>query len=237
MQKASLSDIGEDGQGLKEQLTSIHAQGIAIRERRSRLEAEMSELERRCTEKEQEEEKLRTADTESRLAADLHKLLGSEFTDFLSQEAVEALMRDATLHLQRLTHGRYSFNIAYKRRAIELLIIDHEDNKRERPTHSLSGGETFLASLAIALALSQGFRELATGKAARTSTECLILDEGFGTLDREGVQLVTETLQELRGEEGRMVGIITHVEEVAAAMPMRIEVRKGNRSSVIAVTG
>ena len=237
VQKAELSDIGEDGQGLKEQLASVHAQGIAIRERRSRLEAEIVELERRCTEKEQEEEKLRTADTESRLAADLHKLLGSEFTDFLSQEAVEALMRDATLHLQRLTHGRYSFNIAYKRRAIELLIVDHEDNKRERPTHSLSGGETFLASLAIALALSQGFRELATGKAARTSTECLILDEGFGTLDREGVQLVTETLQELRGEEGRMVGIITHVEEVAAAMPMRIEVRKGNRSSVIAVMG
>lgn len=235
--KAGLSDIGEDGQGLKEQFASIHAQEISIRERRSRLEAEVAELERRCAEKGQEEEKLRAADTEGRLATDLHKLLGSEFTDFLSQEAVEALMRDATLHLQRLTHGRYSFDIAYKRRAIELLIVDHEDNKRERPTHSLSGGETFLASLAIALALSQGFRELATGKAARTSTECLILDEGFGTLDREGVQLVTETLQELRGEEGRMVGIITHVEEVAAAMPMRIEVKKGSRSSVINVTG
>jgi len=232
-----LSDIGEEGQGLKEQFAVIHTQGIAIRERRSRLEAEIAELERRCTEKEQEEERLSTADTESRLATELHKLLGAGFTDFLSQGAVETLMRDATLHLQRLTHGRYSFNIAYKRQAIELLIVDHEDNKRERPTHSLSGGETFLASLAIALALSQGFRELATGKAARTSTECLILDEGFGTLDREGIQLVTETLQELRGEEGRMVGIITHVEEVAAAMPMRIEVKRGSRSSVIAVTG
>ncbi len=109
--------------------------------------------------------------------------------------------------------------------------------QRTRPTHSLSGGETFLASLAIALALSQSFREIATGKAAKTSTECLILDEGFGTLDREGLQLVTETLQELRGEEGRIVGIITHVEEVAAAMPMRIEVRKGSRTSTIAVTG
>ena len=77
---------------------------------------------------------------------------------------------------------------------------------------------------------------MATGRAAKTSTECLILDEGFGTLDREGVQMVTETLQELRGEEGRMVGIITHVEEVAAAMPMQVEVRKGNRSSTISVS-
>jgi len=232
-----LPDIGEDGQGVREQLGTAHEQVIALRERRSRLEAEIAEQERRCVEKEQEGEKLHAAETESRLATELHKLLGAEFTDFLSQGAVETLMRAASLHLQRLTHNRYSFSIEYKRRAIELQIIDHEDNRRARPTHSLSGGETFLASLAIALALSQGFRELATGKAARTSTECLILDEGFGTLDREGIQLVTETLQELRGEEGRMVGIITHVEEVAAAMPMRIEVRKGNRSSVIAVMG
>ena len=62
---------------------------IAIRERRSRLEAEIAEQERRCAEKEQEEEKLCAADTESRLATDLHKLLGSEFTDFLSQEAAD----------------------------------------------------------------------------------------------------------------------------------------------------
>jgi DNA repair protein SbcC/Rad50 len=237
VQAQGLTNIGEDGQGVREQLAAAHEHVIALRERRSRLIAEIAELERRCSEKEQEEEKLHTTETESRLATELHKLLGAEFTDFLSQGAVETLMRDASMHLQRLTHNRYSFAIEYKRRAIELQIIDHEDNRRARPTHSLSGGETFLASLAIALALSQGFRELATGKAARTSTECLILDEGFGTLDREGVQLVTETLQELRGEEGRMVGIITHVEEVAAAMPMRIEVKKGSRSSVIHVTG
>lgn len=237
IRESGLSDLSPDGEGLRERLTSVHEQIIALRERRSRLEAEIADIERRCSEKEQEEEKLRAAETEGRLATDLRKLLGAEFTDFLSEGAVKALMRDASVHLQRLTHGRYSFDIAYKRRAIDLQIVDHEDHRRARPTHSLSGGETFLASLAIALALSQGFREVATGKAAKTSTECLILDEGFGTLDREGLQLVTETLQELRGEEGRMVGIITHVEEVAAAMPMRIEVRRGSRTSTITVSG
>jgi exonuclease SbcC len=243
--RSGLSSIGPDGEGqfdklmtgLKERLAFIREKVITLHEQRSRLETEIAEQERRCTEKEKEEEKLQAAETEERRASDLRKLLGHEFTDFLSQGAVEALMRDATVHLQRLTHGRYSFNIAYKRRAIDLQIVDHEDHRRARPTHSLSGGETFLASLAIALALSQGFHEVATGKAARTSTECLILDEGFGTLDREGLQLVTETLQELRGEEGRMVGIITHVEEVAAAMPIRIEVRKGSRTSTIMVSG
>jgi exonuclease SbcC len=221
-------------------LDAIRGQLYALQKQRSQLEAGITDLERRCTEKEQEEENLRTAESETRLATDLRKLLGAEFTDYLSEGAVKALMRDASTHLQKLTHSRYSFRIDYKagkRGAIELLIVDHEDSQRARPTHSLSGGETFLASLAIALALSQSFREIATGRAAKTSTECLILDEGFGTLDREGVQLVTETLQELRGEEGRMVGIITHVEEVAAAMPMRIEVRKGNRTSTITVSG
>ncbi len=230
-------DLQPGGEDVKERLTIVQGQSRALHERRSRLEAEKHELEQRCMEKEQAEQKLQEAEIENRLSADLRKLLGAEFTDYLSEGAVKALMQDASVHLQRLTHGRYSFTIEYKRRTIELLIVDHEDQQRARPTHSLSGGETFLASLAIALALSQSFREIATGRAAKTSTECLILDEGFGTLDREGVQLVTETLQELRGEEGRVVGIITHVEEVAAAMPMRIEVRKGSRSSTITVSG
>jgi len=237
IEQSGLSGLSPEGEGVKEQLDAVREHGIALRERRSRLEVEIADLERRCTRKEQEEQKLREAENETRLAADLRKLLGAEFTDYLSEGAIKALMHDASIHLQKLTQNRYSFKIEYKRRTIELLIVDHEDQQRTRPTHSLSGGETFLASLAIALALSQSFREIATGRAAKTSTECLILDEGFGALDREGLQLVTETLQELRGEEGRMVGIITHVEEVAAAMPMRIEVRKGSRSSTIAVTG
>jgi exonuclease SbcC len=237
IQESTIPDLNPDGDDVEAQLAAVHERNIALRERRSRLEAEIADFERRCMEKEQEEQKLRESDTESRLAADLRKLLGAEFTDYLSEGAVKALMHDASVHLQKLTHNRYSFKIEYKRRSIELLIVDHEDQQRARPTHSLSGGETFLASLAIALALSQSFRQIATGKAAKTSTECLILDEGFGTLDREGLQLVTETLQELRGEEGRVVGIITHVEEVAAAMPMRIEVRKGSRASTIQVSG
>ena len=237
IEQHSLTDAGEDGEHVKSQLETVRGQMMSLQEHRGRLEAEHAEAERRWQEKEQEEEKLHAAQSEERLASDLRKLLGSEFTDFLSRGAIEALMRDASAHLQRLTHGRYVFDIAYRGRAITLQIVDHEDQRRARPTHSLSGGETFLASLAIALALSQGFRTVATGRAVQTSTECLILDEGFGTLDREGVQMVTETLQELRGEEGRMVGIITHVEEVAAAMPMRIEVRKGGRTSEITVSG
>ena len=119
-------------------------------------------------EKEQIEEKLYDAENEERLASNLRKLLGSEFTDFLSRGAIEALMRDASTHLQRLTDRRYTFDIEYDGRTINLQIVDHEGpSQAPRPTHSLSGGETFLASLAIALALSQGFRTVATGRRPR----------------------------------------------------------------------
>ena len=235
-----LTDTGEDGERIKSQLETVRGQMLSLQEHRGRLEAKHETDERRWQEKEQEEEKLHAAQSEERLASDLRKLLGSEFTDFLSRDAIKALMRDASDHLQRLTHGRYVFDIAERGRAINLQVVDRmvdREEQRRRPTHSLSGGETFLASLAIALALSQGFRTVATGRAAQTSTECLILDEGFGTLDREGVEMVKETLGELQGEEGRMVGIITHVEEVAAAMPMHIKVSKGGRTSEITVSG
>ena len=176
----NLTDAGEDGAQLKPQLETVRGQMLSLQEHRGRLEAEHAEAERRWQEKEQAEEKLHVAQSEERLASDLRKLLGAEFTDFLSRGAIEALMRDASAHLHRLTHGRYTFDIAYRGRAITLQIVDHEDQRRARPTHSLSGGETFLASLAIALALSQGFRTVATGRAAQTSTECLIWTKALG---------------------------------------------------------
>ena len=136
-----LTDAGEDGANIKTQLETVRGQMSFLQKDRGRLEAEHAEAKRRWQGKEQEEEKLRAAESEERLASDLRKLLGSEFTDFLSRGAIEALMRDASAHLQRLTHGRYVFDIAYRGRAITLQIVDHEDQRRARPTHSLSGGE------------------------------------------------------------------------------------------------
>jgi exonuclease SbcC len=90
-----------------------------------------------------------------------------------------------------------------------------------RSAKTLSGGETFLASLALALALSERLPELRSASAV--ALESLFLDEGFGTLDREKLDTVIEVLQALRMEE-RMVGIITHVPELANEIPHRIEV-------------
>src|SRR5690606_3079464 len=95
---------------------------------------------------------------------------------------------------------------------------------------TLSGGETFLASLSLALALAEQVGQLA----ARGSTkrEALFLDEGFGTLDSDTLDAVAAAIQEL-GSTGRMVGIVTHVRELAEAIPVQYRVKKiGNVSSV-----
>ena len=92
-----------------------------------------------------------------------------------------------------------------------------------RPVRTLSGGETFLASLSLALALADEVAGMASATAPRL--DALFLDEGFGTLDSETLETVTHALDELRAS-GRMVGLVTHVSELAARMPVQFHVRK-----------
>ena len=99
---------------------------------------------------------------------------------------------------------------------------------------TLSGGETFLASLALALALSDQLAELATRGAARL--DAIFLDEGFGTLDPATLDTVAATVANL-ASSGRMVGIITHVRELAEQVPLQLRVRKDDRGSRIEVMG
>jgi exonuclease SbcC len=94
----------------------------------------------------------------------------------------------------------------------------------------LSGGETFLASLALALALADRIATLAARGAARL--ESIFLDEGFGTLDPDTLDVVASAIEEL-GASGRLVGVASHAAELAERMPVRFEVhRSGNASTV-----
>jgi exonuclease SbcC len=100
-----------------------------------------------------------------------------------------------------------------------------------RSVSTLSGGETFLVSLALALSLAE---TLAAAGGARL--DAIILDEGFGTLDTESLDTVASVLEGLAGE-GLMVGVITHVKELAARAPTRFEVtREPTGSKVVLVS-
>ncbi|HEX8006236.1 MAG TPA: SbcC/MukB-like Walker B domain-containing protein, partial [Trebonia sp.] len=101
----------------------------------------------------------------------------------------------------------------------------------DRDTSTLSGGETFLASLALAL----GLADVVTAEAAGTPMEALFVDEGFGTLDEDTLEEVMNVLDGLR-EGGRIVGIVSHVTELRQRIPAQVHVRKGQHGSHVAVT-
>jgi exonuclease SbcC len=113
-------------------------------------------------------------------------------------------------------------------------VIDHRNADESRLARTLSGGETFLASLALALALAENVAEMAG--AAATRLDALFLDEGFGTLDGETLDTVAAAIEEL-GSSGRMVGIVTHVRELADRLPVRFDVIRTGSVSTVARTG
>jgi exonuclease SbcC len=171
--------------------------------------------------------------TEHRHRADVFDALAKELRQdrliaFLQVEALQLLAAAGSERLSALTSGRYRLEYEDD----EFSVIDTWNGEERRSARTLSGGETFLASLALALALSEQVRALSVTEKARLDS--LFLDEGFGTLDPETLEVVVEAIEQLGGD-GRMVGVITHVQELAIRLPSRIEVEKSPRGSTVRV--
>ena len=110
----------------------------------------------------------------------------------------------------------------------EFFVVDHHDAALRRAVRTLSGGETFQASLSLALALSEQLAGLSTGPA---SLESIVLDEGFGTLDADTLDVVASTLENLAARGDRMVGVVTHVAALAERIPVRFELSRDARGA------
>jgi exonuclease SbcC len=166
------------------------------------------------------------------LFQDLGRLLrANEFQTFVLDEAMRELAAAGSVNLERLQNeARFSLRV----REGEFRVVDSWQGGQERAATTLSGGETFVASLALALALADTMPQLSTG--ALTSLDSLFLDEGFGTLDPESLRVVIEALDALRSER-RLVGIVTHVPELAALIECRIEVSKSPEGSRVTLVG
>jgi len=146
---------------------------------------------------------------------------------FLQAEALQLLAAAGSDRLQSLSDGRYRLLC----RDDEFLVVDTWNGDEERSVRTLSGGETFLASLGLSLALADQVRSLSV--TARARLDSLFLDEGFGTLDSESLRTVTEAIEQLAGD-GRLVGVITHVPELAEQFP-QIVVQKRPTGSRLAL--
>ncbi|CAH6816654.1 Exonuclease SbcC [Vibrio chagasii] len=152
----------------------------------------------------------------SRLNSLIGSKNGDKFRKFAQGLTLENLVYLANKQLQRL-HGRYEL----KRKAddgLELQVLDTWQGDVMRDTKTLSGGESFLVSLALALALS----DLVSYK---TSIDSLFLDEGFGTLDSDTLDIALNALDNLNAS-GKMIGVISHVEALKERVPVQLKVTK-----------
>jgi DNA repair protein SbcC/Rad50 len=160
-------------------------------------------------------------------AALAQHLKASGFERWLIGEALLRLVEGATSILRELSDDQYS--LAFDNNG-NFLVTDHHNANEERSAKTLSGGETFLASLALALALSDQLVELAAQGSARL--EAIFLDEGFGTLDPETLDTAEASIANLAAK-GRMVGVITHVRDLADRIPLQFRVTKDARTSTV----
>ncbi|HET9253592.1 MAG TPA: SbcC/MukB-like Walker B domain-containing protein, partial [Pseudonocardiaceae bacterium] len=186
----------------------------------------------RIIERHQQAGQLRVQRAEAESAQQVAKMLGQllrsdNFPRWLVASALDVLVADASESLSELSGGQ--FELAHEDG--EFLVVDHTDADARRPVKTLSGGETFQTSLALALALSAQLSALAAQGAARLDS--IFLDEGFGTLDEATLDVVAGTLENLANRGGRMVGVITHVPALAERVPVRFSVTRDQRSASV----
>jgi exonuclease SbcC len=138
---------------------------------------------------------------------------------------LNSLIRSANVYMRRLT-DRYTLSV--QPGTFIILVTDAYQGYVTRTANTISGGETFLVSLALALALS----DLGTVSGIDT----LFIDEGFGTLSGEPLQKAVETLRMLHSDHRRRVGIISHIAELRERIPVQIRVSQSDRTAASTLT-
>ncbi|SDH28763.1 exonuclease SbcC [Sinosporangium album] len=166
-------------------------------------------------------------DEQARVAHELALMLrANNFERWLCSEALDVLVTSASVTLRDLSDGQFELALSDKN---DIEVIDHREAGLARSVRTLSGGETFQAALALALALSDQVAGMAA--AAARSLDSIFLDEGFGTLDPATLDTVAVTLERLTTGRDRMVGVVTHVPALAERVPVRFEITKDESGS------
>jgi len=166
-------------------------------------------------------------EAQTRLWAQMNELIGAadgkKFRNYAQQITLDVLLAYANQHLHQLSR-RYRLQRVAD--TLALMVIDQDMGDEQRSVHSLSGGESFLVSLALALGL-------ASLSSNRIKVESLFIDEGFGSLDADTLRIAMDALDSLQAQ-GRKVGVISHVQEMTERIATRVVVQRvsGGSSSV-----
>ncbi|WP_434580864.1 AAA family ATPase [Pseudomonas sp. Z5-35] len=214
---------------LTQALAELQDQSAASEQRCAELRAEQAEDQRRQNANQALAQQIEQAYAEYQRWARLDALIGSATGDRFRKLAqaynLDLLVHHANTQLRQLVR-RYRLKRGGS--MLGLLVMDTEMGDELRSVHSLSGGETFLVSLALALGL-------ASMASSTLRIESLFIDEGFGSLDPESLQLAMDALDGLQAQ-GRKVAVISHVQEMHERIPVQIQVRRqGNGLSTVEV--
>ncbi|TCI21916.1 AAA family ATPase [Exiguobacterium sp. SL-9] len=155
------------------------------------------------------------------------------FETYVQTAFFDQILHAANIHLDQMTSGQFQLERKIEtakgnaKSGLELLVFDAYTGQSRR-VQNLSGGEGFKASLSLALGLAEVVQQLSGG----VSLETMLIDEGFGTLDAESLDQAIELLMSLQSS-GRLVGVISHVQELKDRVDARIEVKKSRSGSTI----
>ena len=185
-----------------------------VNENKIKVDEELKNIKSKLEEQKDLLEKKNKLEHKLALLSDLEKLFkGKKFVEFVAANKLKYVSVEASKRLKEITHGNYGLEVDENGRFV---IRDYKNGGAKRDATTLSGGETFLASLALALALSAQIQLKGTAP-----LELFFLDEGFGTLDDELLEVVLSSLERIHNEKLK-VGIISHVEAIKNRVPVKL---------------
>ena len=224
--KKALGEIGKvpEAGELRERLRTEREQLESLLKRSGEINQEIQQIRSALERKEEIKKQLREIERDIRIYEILREDLKSDrLQDFASSLMLSRIVERAGEYLLSFT-GNYEFHLDERG---EMVVIDRAQGV-ERSVSSLSGGETFLASLSLALGVSDIL-------SANAHLESLFIDEGFGSLDEETRERVSDMLELIKQKIRRMVGIISHIPDLAERFHQRIQVVREESGSTIKV--
>lgn len=211
----------------KEEYTSLKSRHELLQQESTLLQQNIKETKLKLTEKEALEKKLAKLDIRESYLKELERLFkGSGFVKYVSSIYLKELCHTANIRFMKLSKNSLSLEIDEDN---TFWVIDYLNGGKRRLLKTLSGGQTFQASLCLALALAEKVKSL-----NRADQSFFFMDEGFGALDKGSLRVVFETLKSLR-HENRIVGIISHVEdlqqEIGVFAKVELDAERGSQVS------
>jgi DNA repair protein SbcC/Rad50 len=226
-----------DVDGIKASLEKLASEIVDLTNQRTDLFVKKRDNEEIYTKVEKLNEQMKVLEDRYNLIGELHNISRGQntykitFERYVLAAFLDDILREANVRLRKMTAGRFELLRKTDRSkgnvqsGLELLVFDQYTGQ-ERHVKTLSGGESFKASLSLALGLADVVQNYAGG----VSLETMFIDEGFGTLDPESLDQAIEALMDIQSS-GRLVGIISHVPELKERIDIRLEVIAGQTGS------